>query len=70
METIVVHPKSKAQLAAIEKFFKEMGIPFENYEKSKSPYNPEFVAKIRRSEDDLKQGRYTTIEPSEIWNLD
>jgi hypothetical protein len=69
METIVAHPQTESQLSAIKKFFSELNIPLEQYQAVKSPYNADFVAKIKRSEEDLKQGRYTTIEPSDIWNL-
>lgn len=30
----------------------------------KSPYNPEFVAKIKAAE---KRGNYTTLDPNDIW---
>jgi hypothetical protein len=32
-------------------------------------YNSEFVAKIRKSEADVKAGRTTKIKPSDIWNI-
>jgi PHD/YefM family antitoxin component YafN of YafNO toxin-antitoxin module len=35
----------------------------------KTPYNPELIAKIRQSEEDIKAGRTTKIEPADIWNL-
>lgn len=38
-------------------------------ESTRSSYNPEFVAKMKRSEEDIKAGRTTKIEPADIWNL-
>lgn len=32
-------------------------------------YNPDFVAKMKRGEEDIKAGRTTKIEPANIWNL-
>lgn len=42
---------------------KALKIKFEIAEK---PYNPEFVAKIKRSEDDFKNGRFTTVKVEDI----
>jgi len=35
----------------------------------KTQYNPEFAAKMKRGEEDIKAGRTTKIEPAAIWNL-
>ncbi|GHT38378.1 hypothetical protein AGMMS49965_01550 [Bacteroidia bacterium] len=32
-----------------------------------SPYNPEFVAKIKQSEKDFKEGNYTTRTIEDLW---
>ena len=41
------------------------------FEKSKvvkkSPYNPEFVAKIKRSEKNFSEGKYATIKIEDLW---
>jgi hypothetical protein len=31
-------------------------------------YSPEFIAKMKRADDDIKAGRTTKIEPADIWN--
>lgn len=46
METLIVHPDNN-ELAALKMFMKALNISFK---KEKSPYNPEFVAKIKRGE--------------------
>lgn len=33
----------------------------------KSPYNPEFVAKIRRGEEDYKKGNTFSIDLKSLW---
>jgi len=43
---------------------KALKIPFEE---DKSPYNPEFVEKIKRSEEDFKVGRFTAIKTDDLW---
>jgi hypothetical protein len=68
METLIVHPKSKEQLTALKAIMKALKVDFRT-EKSEGPYNAEFVAKIKQSEEDIKAGRTTKIEPADIWNL-
>ena len=50
METLIAHPKNKEQLAALKAFVKALKIDFET---KKSPYNPEFVAKIKRGQEQI-----------------
>ncbi|MEX8548915.1 MAG: DUF2683 family protein [Mucilaginibacter sp.] len=35
--------------------------------KSKSTYNPKFVAKIKKSEKNFKEGKYITIKVEDLW---
>lgn len=62
METILVYPKNPEKMEALKAFLKALKIDFE-----KSPYNPEFVAKIKRSDEDIKTGRTSKISLDEIW---
>jgi hypothetical protein len=65
METLIVHPKNRKQLAAIEGVLKALDVAFQ---KEEGPYNPEFVAKIKRSKKQIEEGNYITIDPSKpIW---
>lgn len=64
METLIVHPENKAQLNAIKQVLKAMKISFEKKER---PYNPEFVEKIRESEEDFKAGRFKKIKTEDLW---
>lgn len=64
MESIIVHPENKAQLTAIKAVLKVMKIAFE---KKENTYNPEFVEKIKQSEEDFKAGRYKAIKTEDLW---
>lgn len=47
METLIVQPKTKEQLAALKAVIKALKIDFRS---ESSPYNPEFVEKYFREE--------------------
>jgi len=64
METLIVHPENKAQLNAVKQVLKAMKISFEKEDK---PYNPEFVAKIKKSEQNFKEGKFTKIAVEDLW---
>jgi len=57
-------PKNKAQLNAIKQVLKAMKISFEKEEKA---YNPEFVAKIKESDQNYKDGKFKTIKVEDLW---
>ncbi len=64
METLIIHPKNKEQLAALKAFVKALKIDFTT---EKSTYNPDFVAKIKKSEAQMKAGKGTKIAVKDIW---
>ncbi|RDC55519.1 hypothetical protein DU508_14625 [Pedobacter chinensis] len=64
METLIVHPKNKEQLMALKAFVKALKIDFTT---EKSPYNPEFVAKIKRGEAQIKAGKGVKIAIEDLW---
>ena len=65
METVILHPENKEQLSALKAFAKALKVKFET---SKSPYNPEFVAKIMESKKQVEEGNYITLDPNKsIW---
>lgn len=69
METLIVQPKSKEQLAALKAVMKALKIDFKTEKDAKEPYSADFTAKIDRTEEDIKTGRVTKIEPADIWKL-
>ena len=64
METLIVHPKNKEQLSALKAFVKALKIEFTT---EKSPYKPDFVAKIKRSQEQMKEGRGVKIAVEDLW---
>ncbi|HUH52246.1 MAG TPA: DUF2683 family protein [Flavobacterium sp.] len=58
MNAITIHPKNKKQEVAIKQILKALEIPFK---KTESPYNPEFVEKIKESEQQIKEGKVTRL---------
>jgi len=59
METLIVQPKNKEQLTALKAIMKSLKVDFKTEKSAESPYDPEFVAKMKRSEEDIKAGRTT-----------
>ena len=69
MKRLFVQPKTKEQLVAMKAILKAMKVDFKTEKDTKSPYSPEFVAKMKQGEEDIKAVRTTKIEPADIWNL-
>jgi hypothetical protein len=63
----------KAFMAMSETFFKNVqGIEIieedsKKLKKEKSPYSPDFVAKIKKAETNIKKGNTTRLNPDDIW---
>ncbi|WP_175635704.1 DUF2683 family protein [Pedobacter ghigonis] len=64
METLIIHPKNKEQLSAIKAFIKALKIDFTT---EKSRYKPEFVAKIKRSQAQMKAEKGVKIAVEDLW---
>jgi hypothetical protein len=64
METVIAKPANKEQLAALKAVMKVLKVEFTT---EKSPYKPEFLAKIKRADVQIKSGKYRKITPSDIW---
>jgi hypothetical protein len=65
MEAILIHPNNKEQLAAVKAFAKALKMSFETKE-IESPYNAEFVAKIKKSEQEIQEGKVTRIKKKDL----
>jgi len=59
---IFAHIDLKKYGADLKDFFASRGVSVE-----KSPYDPEFVAKIKRSEQQIKNGEYKEIKTEDLW---
>jgi len=64
IETIIVEPENKDQIAALKAVLKAMKIKFSV--KKEKEYNPEFVKKILKGQKDFQEGRFSTITLDEI----
>lgn len=64
METVIARPVNKEQLAALKAIMKAIKVDFTT---EKSTYNPEFLAKVDRAEEQIKSGKYRKVTPSDIW---
>ena len=62
---ITAFTQDVSQIDAIKAFMKALKIKFEIADK---PYNPEFIAKIKHSEDDFKNGKFTTVKVESLSN--
>jgi hypothetical protein len=69
MKTLIIHTEDdKVQI--IKDFLNSIKVKFETKITSKeedSPYDPEFVAKIERSRQQLKEGKVTRIKIEDLW---
>ena len=64
METLIVEPKNQKQLAAIKAFLKALDVSFRK--EKESPYNTDFVAKIERSKEEVKEGKVTRVKKEDL----
>lgn len=64
METVIANPANKEQLDAIKAFMKALKVDFKV---EKSPYDPEFVAKIEKSRQEIKEGKGVRIKVEDLW---
>ena len=64
METLIVQPKNKKQLMAVEAVLQALNVTF----KKEKSYSPEFISEIVKGEDDVKNGRLTRVKDVQnIW---
>ena len=64
METLIVQPKTKKQLLAVEAVLQALNVTF----KKEKSYSPEFISEIAKGEDDVKNGRLTRVtDVQNIW---
>ena len=66
-DILIVHPDSDDKFEALKAFMKAFKIKFEiTNEKS---YSPEFVAKIEKSRQEFKEGKYTRVKKADLENF-
>ncbi len=67
MEAIIIHPKNKEQASLFEQLAKTLKVPFEKAKRAGSNYNSEFVAKLKESRKQAKEGKTVKIDLDDIW---
>ena len=60
----IVHP-TKEQASALRAFIKALKIKFE-VTTNDNLYNPEFVAKIKKSKQEFQQGNFVRVEKADL----
>ena len=63
------HPKSAAQVDALKAFMEALDIQFEMTEPQEKPYRADFVAKVKKSQQDYQEGKGTAITLDELDKL-
>lgn len=63
-QVLIAHPTSSEQIETIKAFFKALKIKFEVAKEN--PYNPEFVAKIKQSDKQYKEGKFTRVKAEDL----
>ncbi len=64
MKTIIVHAESD-KMKKIMTFLKELKVAFETGDED-NPYNPDFVEKIKKSQQQYKNGNFTTLAQEDL----
>jgi uncharacterized alpha-E superfamily protein len=67
MNSIIAHPNSEEKWEALKAFMNALKIPFEV--SKEASYNPDFVAKIKKSEAQFEKGDFKSVEAKDLQNL-
>ncbi len=65
MTTLTINTEDKQVLTAVKALLKGFKVSFD--EKQDKPYNPEFVAKIEKSRQQIREGKTIKIDLDDIW---
>lgn len=65
MQTLIVQPKDRKELAAVKAALKALGVSFKKKEEVE-PYDPEFVAKIEGSRQEVKEGKFSSVNEEDL----
>jgi hypothetical protein len=62
----IVHPATSEEAAALKAFVKALKIKFEVASPTEKRYNPDFVAKIKKSKKDFENGGFTRVKKQDL----
>lgn len=65
MTTLLIKTEDQTVLKAVRDLLKEAQVTFE--EQEESPYNPEFVKKIKQGKQDILEGKGVKVTLDDIW---
>ena len=66
--TIIAHPDTKDKVEAIKAFFKALKIKYEISSGTEEQYDPEFVKKILKGDQDIKDDKGTKLDDlDDLW---
>jgi hypothetical protein len=61
---LIVHPNNEEEVTVLKAFMQALKIKFEVTKKDN--YNPEFVAKILESKEQIAQGKFTEVKKENL----
>lgn len=64
-DIFITHPQTEQEASTLKAIMKALKIKFEI--SKERPYNPDFVAKILESRQQIKEGKTVKMELSDIW---
>lgn len=75
METLIMHPETKEQLAALKAIAKALKVTFQKEkvvlterEKTTNLYGIEMVEAVEKAEESIKNGNFKTLDPTKsLW---
>ncbi|MGD8782107.1 MAG: hypothetical protein PVH88_24475 [Ignavibacteria bacterium] len=70
-DIVIAHPKTTEEVNALKAFLQALKIKFEISKarpdsSGKSPYNPEFVAKIKKSKKEFEDGKFKRVDMKDL----
>jgi hypothetical protein len=65
-DILIIHPDTTEKLEALTTFLKAFKLDFEISKTPSSPYNPDFVAKIKKSRNEIKNGNGVTVKKENL----
>jgi arsenate reductase-like glutaredoxin family protein len=69
METLILHNPTKNNIETLNAFLQALKIEFSFSSQKESPYNSEFVKKIKESKQEILDGKSTRVEQEDFKKL-
>lgn len=66
-KTIIAHPTTSEQVAALKAFVTALKIKFEVTHTEEKPYDPAFVEMVLKGDEDFKNGNFKVVKTEDLW---